>query len=92
MAHDWSSSKEQSKIYSRFINLIHSLDRISLAKEIDRQVKKEERIIDCLIQIKISKEDSKFGLKIEDFTDFYKSLETYENYKYYWFNGNGYVH
>ena len=71
--------KNKVKYIARFINLIHSLDRISLAKEIDKQAKKEERIINCLIQIKISKEDSKFGLKIEDFRDFYKSLEIYEN-------------
>ena len=71
--------KNKVKYIAGFIKLIHSLDRISLAKEIDRQAKKKDRIIDCLIQIKISKEDSKFGLKIEDFRHFYKSLETYEN-------------
>ena len=71
--------KNKVKYIARFINLIHSLDRISLATEIDKQAKKEGRIIDCLIQIKISKEDSKFGLKIEDFECFYKSLKTYKN-------------
>ena len=71
--------KNKVKYIAGFINLIHSLDRISLAKEIDRQAKKEDRIIDCLIQIKISKEDSKFGIKIEDFTDFYKNMETFKN-------------
>ena len=71
--------KNKVKYIARFINLIHSLDRISLAKEIDKQAKKEDRIINCLIQIKISKEDSKFGIKIEEFRDFYKSLEIYEN-------------
>ncbi len=71
--------KNKVKYIAGFINLIHSLDRISLAKEIDRQAKKQDRIIDCLIQIKISKEDSKFGLKIEDFTDFYKNMETFKN-------------
>ena len=71
--------KNKVKYIAGFINLIHSLDRISLAKEIDRQAKKEDRIIDCLIQIKISKEDSKFGLKIEDFTDFYQNMETFKN-------------
>ena len=71
--------KNKVKYIAGFINLIHSLDRISLAKEIDRQAKKEDRIIDCLIQIKISKEDSKFGLKIEDFADFYKNMETFKN-------------
>ena len=71
--------KNNVKYIAGFINLIQSLDRISLAKEIDRQAKKQDRIIDCLIQIKISKEDSKFGLKIEDFTDFYKNMETFKN-------------
>ena len=71
--------KNKVKYIARFINLIHSLDRISLAKEIDKQARKEDRIIDCLIQIKISKEDSKFGHKIEDFEGFYKSLKTYKN-------------
>ena len=71
--------KNKVKYIAGFIKLIHSLDRISLAKEIDRQAKKENRIIDCLIQIKISKEDSKFGLKIEDFADFYKNMETFKN-------------
>ena len=71
--------KNKVKYIAGFIKLIHSLDRISLAKEIDRQAKKENRIIDCLIQIKISKEDSKFGLKIEDFTDFYQNMETFKN-------------
>ena len=71
--------KNKVKYIAGFIKLIHSLDRISLAKEIDKQAKKENRIIDCLIQIKISKEDSKFGLKIEDFTDFYKNMESFKN-------------
>ena len=71
--------KNKVKYIAGFIKLIHSLDRISLAREIDRQAKKEDRIIDCLIQIKISKEDSKFGLKIEDFTDFYTNMETFKN-------------
>ena len=71
--------KNKVKYIARFIKLIHSLDRISLAIEIDKQAKKEDRTIDCLIQIKISKENSKFGLKIEDFEGFYKSLKTYKN-------------
>ena len=71
--------KNKVKYIARFIKLIHSLDRISLAIEIDKQAKKEDRTIDCLIQIKISKENSKFGLNIEDFEGFYKSLKTYKN-------------
>ena len=50
--------KNKVKYISSFISLIHSLDRISLAKEIDKYAKKSNRKIDCLIQIKISSEES----------------------------------
>ena len=71
--------KNKVKYIAKFINLIHSVDRISLAKEIDKHAKKENKKIDCLIQLKISKEESKFGLQIEDFKNFYESLQNYKN-------------
>ena len=71
--------KNKVKYIAKFINLIHSVDRISLAEEIDKHAKKENRKIDCLIQLKISKEESKFGLQIENFKDFYESLKNYKN-------------
>lgn len=46
--------------------MIHSLDRIELAKEINRQAVKHNRIIKCLIQVKISEEDTKHGVDIEN--------------------------
>ena len=71
--------KNKVKYIAKFINLIHSVDRISLAEEIDKHAKKENRKIDCLIQLKISKEETKFGLQIEDFKNFYESLQKYKN-------------
>ena len=71
--------KNKVKYIAKFINLIHSVDRISLAKEIDKHAKKENRKIDCLIQLKISKEETKFGLQIDDFKNFYESLQKYKN-------------
>ena len=71
--------KNKVKYIAKFINLIHSVDRISLAKEIDKHAKKQNRKIDCLVQLKISKEESKFGLQIEDFKNFYESLQNYKN-------------
>ena len=62
--------KNKVKYISNFISLIHSLDRISLAKEIDKYAKKSNREIDCLIQLKISSEETKFGLDINLFEDF----------------------
>ena len=71
--------KNKVKYIAKFIALIHSVDRISLAKEIDKHAKKQNRKIDCLIQLKISREESKFGLQINDFKNFYESLKNYDN-------------
>lgn len=56
------------------VNYIHSLDRLSLAKEID---KRANRVINCLVQVKTSEEESKQGLAPEDVIPFIKKLEAY---------------
>ena len=71
--------KNKVKHISKFISLIHSLDRLSLAKEIDKNAKKENRYIDCLIQIKISNDESKYGLNPEQLDSFYTDLKEFEN-------------
>jgi len=60
------------KYIASFIDLIHSLDSIKLAKEINKQAEKNNRIIDCLIQIKISSDESKSGIRFDDFDKFYR--------------------
>ena len=71
--------KNKVKHISKFISLIHSLDRLSLAKEINKNAKKENRSIDCLIQIKISNDESKYGLNPEQLDSFYTDLKEFEN-------------
>ena len=71
--------KNKVKHISKFISLIHSLDRLSLAKEIDKNAKKENRSIDCLIQIKISNDESKYGLNPEQLDSFYTDLKEFKN-------------
>ena len=71
--------KNKVKYITNFISLIHSLDRISLAKEIDKYAKKSKREIDCLIQLKISSEETKFGLDINHLEDFYSEIKKYNN-------------
>mgnify|MGYP002701249847 CR=1 FL=1 len=51
---------------AEFVDLIHGVDRLKLLTEINRQAKKHNRTINCLLQIKIATEDTKFGLKKED--------------------------
>ena len=71
--------KNKVKYISEFISLIHSLDRLSLANEIDKNGKKHDKSIDCLIQIKISKEESKFGLNTDELDSFYNELKNFKN-------------
>jgi pyridoxal phosphate enzyme (YggS family) len=50
------------KYIAPFVHLIHGVDSVSLLKEINKQGLKNNRIIDCLLQIYIAKEETKFGL------------------------------
>jgi PLP dependent protein len=50
------------KYIAPFIGLIHSVDSLKLLKVIDREGKKNRRVIPCLLQIHIAEEESKFGL------------------------------
>lgn len=56
------------------VHMIHSLDRESLCEEIQKRAEKINRIIDCLVQVNISKEDSKHGLYEEDVINFIKNV------------------
>ena len=50
------------KYMAPFVSLIHGVDSIKILKEIDKQAQKQERIIDCLLQVHIASEATKFGL------------------------------
>lgn len=65
-------------IYDR-VELIHSLDRVSLAKEIDKRAKKMGKNVDTLIQVNVAEEESKFGLKVEEVIPFIDKVLKYSN-------------
>jgi PLP dependent protein len=54
------------KYIAPFVSLIHSVDSFKLLKEINKAAKKENRVIDCLLQIHIAEEETKFGLSKEE--------------------------
>ena len=49
------------KFIAPFVHLIHGVDSFSLLKEINKQAAKNNRVIDCLLQIHIAEEETKFG-------------------------------
>jgi hypothetical protein len=54
------------KYIAPFVSMIHSVDSLKLLKEINKEAQKNNRIIDCLLQIHIAKEETKFGLTFEE--------------------------
>ena len=54
------------KFMAPFVSLIHGVDSMKLLEEINKQAKKNNRIIDCLLQVYIAEEESKFGLDEEE--------------------------
>ena len=58
--------RNKVKYMAEFVSLIHGVDSLKLLKEIDKQAKKHNRTINCLLQIKIAEEDSKFGMSSKD--------------------------
>tara|TARA_B110001450_G_scaffold224832_1_gene222682 strand:+ start:1035 stop:1703 length:669 start_codon:yes stop_codon:yes gene_type:complete len=50
------------KHMAHFVDLIHGVDTLKKLKEINKQALKHDRVIKCLLQAKIAKEDTKFGL------------------------------
>ncbi len=54
------------KYIAPFVHLIHSVDSLNLLKEINKQGAKNNRVINCLLQIFIATEESKFGLDFKE--------------------------
>ena len=62
----------------KFIHLIHSVDSYKLLNEINKRAKNENRVVDCLIQVKIASEENKYGFKfkeIDNVINFSKNLD-----------------
>ena len=67
--------RNKVKYMAPFVSLIHSADSYRLIKEINKQGKINNRVINCLLQIKIASEESKFGFTETEATDFLNSDE-----------------
>ncbi len=61
------------KYITPFISLIHSVDSVKLLQEIDKQARKANRVIDCLLQIHIAAEETKFGFSEEEAFQLFQS-------------------
>jgi pyridoxal phosphate enzyme (YggS family) len=77
------------KYMAHFVDLIHGVDKLKTLKEINKQAKKHDRVINCLLQVKIAKEETKFGFSFEEIIATLSSeeLKELENIKIVGFMG-----
>ena len=68
------------KFMAEFVSLIHGVDSLKLLQEINKQAKKNNRIIDCLLQIHIAEEETKFGLDEKELKEILSS-ESFQEMK-----------
>ena len=69
------------KFIAPFVSLIHGVDSLKLLKEINKRAKQNNRIIDCLLQVHIATESSKFGFGINEVKSALNQAEEFENIK-----------
>ena len=67
--------RNKVKYMAHFVDLIHGVDSFKTLKEINKQAKKHDRVINCLLQARIAKEDTKFGLSFLDIDEIITSEE-----------------
>ena len=67
------------KHIASFISLIHGVDSLKLLKEIDKRARQNKRIIDCLLQVHIATENSKFGFEINTLKDVLIASQEFKN-------------
>ena len=72
--------RNKVKDMAPFVSVIHAVDRLRLLREINKEAEKNNRTIDCLLQIKIAEEESKFGMEEKDAIELLTS-EDYKNFK-----------
>lgn len=67
--------RNKVKYMASFVSLIHGVDSFKLLQEINKQAQKHDRVIDCLLQVHIAEEETKFGLSQNELNELLLSEE-----------------
>jgi len=70
--------RNKVKYMAHFVDLIHGVDSFKTLNEINKQAKKHDRVINCLLQARIAKEETKFGLEFSEIESILESKELAE--------------
>lgn len=71
------------KYMAEFVHLVHGIDKFTTLVEIDKQAQKHNRIINCLLQVHIAQEETKFGFSYDEISTLLNSneLQSFKNVK-----------
>ncbi len=69
----------KAKYIAPFVHLIHGVDSFNLLKEINKQALKNNRVIDCLLQVHVAQEETKFGLDETELNDIMAHVAVLKN-------------
>lgn len=78
--------RNKVKYMAEFVSLIHGVDSLKLLKEVNKQAKKVDRVIPCLLQVHIAEEDTKFGLDEAELKELLES-DAYQNMQHVQIHG-----
>lgn len=67
--------RNKIKYMASFVDLIHGIDSFKTLTEVNKQAEKNNRTIDCLLQVKIAEEESKFGFSMDEIEELLQSEE-----------------
>ncbi|MES2865021.1 MAG: YggS family pyridoxal phosphate-dependent enzyme [Bacteroidota bacterium] len=67
------------KFMAEYVSLVHGVDSLKLLEEINKQAKKYNRVINCLLQIHIAEEETKFGLNEEELNEILNQVQNDNN-------------
>jgi hypothetical protein len=71
--------RNKVKFIAPFVTLIHAVDNLKLLQEIDRRAAQNNRKIDCLLQVHIAKEDTKFGFGNQELKEVLLATSSFKN-------------
>jgi len=71
--------RNKVKFIAPFVTLIHGVDNLKILQEIDKRAVQNNRKIDCLLQVHIAKEDTKFGFGIQEVTQVLFTASSFKN-------------
>lgn len=67
--------RNKVKYIAPFVSLIHSIDSLKLLREVNKQAEKSDRIVNCLLQVHIAEESTKFGFDLDEIPQVIQSVE-----------------